>query len=1713
MSTPSLSKSASTESFSNATLLSEGSSYRPSTGIKLVSKDGSISHAVHADDSDYAALELYRQEFSKSQAKLQSSDAESPRSACALCLQFIQFLLNKEASKLLVDACFQSFERDVLGPEDIHSLLRDLEKTPVVRKQALRTFYAVRSPGSSLCGEESALMKAAESGQASLLVLFGGQSIENPKCVSRLKDLYSQYPTLLDELTTVADTLLSSLSRLPATRDYYRHRNIDLRLWLENASKTPDQDTLGTAAFSFPIIGLIGLAHYCITAKILNKTPGDLRQILRGTSGHSQGIAVAACIAYSDSWKSFYENSKLFLELLFWTGFESHLAAPRSSLSATAIADSLDHGEGRPSSLLSVRGLDCRQLQSVVDQCNDGLTVSEMVYIALINDDDNLVVAGPAKSLRGLNLHLRSLKDGGDQSRTPFSQRKALQSHFFLPVSAPFHTPYLQEASAAVKQHMQGWIIPSIELKIPVYHSATGLDIRQMNKWDVVATIIDAIMVKTVNWPLTLNVADVSHIVVFGGGRLVDLAARYKEGQNVRIIAGCELETSNDLVGSKGELFARDMRDNVLYPQSWAQTFGPRMIESYSSPHRLETKLSRLLGTPPIMVAGMTPTTVHSDVVSAIMNAGYHVELAGGGYLNAGAMEEAINRVVDAVPPGRGVTCNVIYSSPKAIGWQIPMIRRLIKQGVPIDGVTIGAGVPSPEIITEYATTLGLKHISFKPGSSTAIKQVIEAARSHPTFPVILQWTGGRGGGHHSFEDFHTPILKTYGEIRRCPNIILVAGSGFGDAQGIHPYITGSWAYQFGRPAMPFDGILLGSRMMVAKEAHTSRAAKEVIVSTAGGSDWEKSYAGSVGGIVTVKSEMGQPIHKIATRGVQLWAEFDKHLFCLTKDKRLAELKRKRQSIIRRLNEDFAKPWFGRNRFGDVVDLDDMTYYEVLQRLVELMYVRRQNRWIDESYATLVQDFCIRTLERLGDQRMINLDLRVDSPLVLIEAMQTACPAYATQLLHPEDVAFFLGRCRIGGQKPVNFIPVLDENFETWFKKDSLWQSEDLDAVVDQDPGRVCILHGPAAAKYSRRSNESAKTILDDIHARLVDLLRNGDVSEHEDPVELSREPSGSSEALGWATRPSAWMNAIMNEEYVLQGSKRIPNPIRRLLGSWSGGIMKVKYFGSSLQLSYQRGEEIQIAAKLHSANGRHISVDLFHSNNEESKPCALNLAYQYNPEVPGKISEVTVERNSRIQAFYQSLWCTQNQSLNANRSIRSTFYGDEVLLDKGLLQDMTLTISAANADLGHSMSTSFPIDICIKLAWGVLIQPLLSREIDCDLLKLVHQSNTFEYCSNATPLKVGDTISSSSRVIAVRIIEAGKTVVVKATIVRSGEAVANVTSEFLIKGTFVDFENTFEERKEPMMEMHIASEVDEMILKSRDWISIENGDLSLVGKTILFSITTSIRGKAKSPYNTLRVEGDIHEKQSGNYSRQIGRCTFSADDCKGNPLADFLERRGRPASPGVSLQRPGWSNASSSIDISIPASNESYAKFSSDFNPIHISPLFASWAELPGTITHGMFTSAVSRAVAEHFLDDIFRTRFRSYKTKFTGMVLPGDEITVSVEHTAMIEGRLLITITVANKTTGDKVMEGEAEVEQDGTMYVFTGQGSQEQNMGMALYESSVAARSVWDSADKHLRERFGKILSRRISQSPLMQIDRMVNIRHRPSKSKNFNHSFSW
>jgi len=89
----------------------------------------------------------------------------------------------------------------------------------------------------------------------------------------------------------------------------------------------------------------------------------------------------------------------------------------------------------------------------------------------------------------------------------------------------------------------------------------------------------------------------------------------------------------------------------------------------------------------------------------------------------------------------------------------------------------------------------------------------------------------------------------------------------------------------------------------------------------------EKIYKVPAGGVITVRSEMGEPIHKVANGGVRLWwvsirilipkcfqltrlqyrTELGRKIFSGDKAKRLVELKKQPDYTIRRLNTNFRK--------------------------------------------------------------------------------------------------------------------------------------------------------------------------------------------------------------------------------------------------------------------------------------------------------------------------------------------------------------------------------------------------------------------------------------------------------------------------------------------------------------------------------------------------------------------------------------------------------------------------------------------------------------------------------------------------------------------------------------------------------------------------------------------------------------------------------------
>ena len=321
----------------------------------------------------------------------------------------------------------------------------------------------------------SALFSAARDGDASIYAVFGGQGT-NEVYFDELQNLYDLYtPYVAPFVQIITDELFAPLIRSSSLP--YDH-GLDASSWLSGSAPLPPVSYLASVAVSFPIIGLTQLIQYLVAFKVAGLTPGEMLARFSGATGHSQGIVSAVAISASSTYEQFVLNSKKALKWLFLAGSRAQVAFPVVSLEPSIIADSVEGGEGVPSPMLTVVGLNLKDLDRHVAATNKYLPDNSKLCISLHNSIKAFVVTGPSRALHGLVTALRKIRapSGLDQSKVPFSKRKPVFHVRFLVVGVPFHSPYLTDAvDALLDDDLRGeefW--KADELQIPVYHTADG---------------------------------------------------------------------------------------------------------------------------------------------------------------------------------------------------------------------------------------------------------------------------------------------------------------------------------------------------------------------------------------------------------------------------------------------------------------------------------------------------------------------------------------------------------------------------------------------------------------------------------------------------------------------------------------------------------------------------------------------------------------------------------------------------------------------------------------------------------------------------------------------------------------------------------------------------------------------------------------------------------------------------------------------------------------------------------------------------------------------------------------------------------------------------------------------------------------------------------------------------------------------------------------
>ena len=688
------------------------------------------------------------------------------------------------------------------------------------------------------------------------------------------------------------------------------------------------------------------------------------------------------------------------------------------------------------------------------------------------------------------------------------------------------------KTAKAIEAKRRGGAAPSLrvnplDVQIGFHHPALAPAVEQVVAWaqdcgldaDLAKKAAQAVLTTFVDWPAEitrLTDAGAQWILDLGpADGVVALTERAVRGRGVGVLA---------VASSDGQAQLFDAGLAPARPTPYAQ-YAPRVV-THDGDKRLVTKFTRVTGRSPMLLAGMTPTTVDPEIVAAAANAGHWSELAGGGQVTEAIFHDNLARLTELLEPGVAVQFNTMFLDPSAWGKHISTGKWVPKaraNGAPFDGVTVSAGAPDPEEATQLIADLragGFPHISFKPGAIKQIRRVLRIADAVDT-PVILQVEGGKAGGHHSWESLDEQLIATYDEIRARDNAVLAVGGGVGTPERAAEYLTGSWAEKYGLPAMPVDAIMIGTTAMAAKEATATESVKQALAAAKGTDKWIGASTAEAD-IASGLSSLGADLHEIDNSFARAGRLVDE----VAGDAEAVAARR--DEIIQALNKT-CKPYYG--------DLETMTYRAWLERYLELAGPDHRG-WLDVTWHARFVGMLERAEARLTEidhgpfTPVLDLELG-DDPQLAVDTLGEIYPDL-DEVLEPADAAWFLRHCRSKG-KPVPFVPVIDAEVRRWFRADTFWQAHDERYGANADA--VCIIPGPEAVAGIERANEPIAELMERFNAAAVAAATDAGAEEIPAPGLVERVLAAP--AVEWAGRQQNSPVTALGEEWELAGDGR----------------------------------------------------------------------------------------------------------------------------------------------------------------------------------------------------------------------------------------------------------------------------------------------------------------------------------------------------------------------------------------------------------------------------------------------------------------------------------------------------------------------------------------------------------------------------------------------
>ncbi|MFV0317928.1 MAG: fatty acid synthase subunit beta domain-containing protein, partial [Microthrixaceae bacterium] len=656
------------------------------------------------------------------------------------------------------------------------------------------------------------------------------------------------------------------------------------------------------------------LAPFAVPATVLNQlvairawVADDLDDVVASTTtivGHSAGLLSARLVASRGADIDPAEAAVVV-----------HLAADMGSL-GQAHPWSVGVGEleaagtqGRITTpMLAVSGLRRADVEALIAEAG----VSSVV-IGLVNSPSAHVLVGEPEALAEVKRRSELDRAG---SPAPGTTRPGVPSDPLwepLVTSAPFHHPALTDSAERLVRHWSGEADLVEELLGGSTHAASLNPTMLPGSGDgALADTVRSLMCDGVDWAGAVR--DVTHAESAGPAVVIDVGPSRSIHANTIDAAQGSGATVLHASGTRG---LRGLLTPGAAPEALVdhRDFAPVVLEIDGLGERIDNRHTRATGRSPIILAGMTPTTVDVGIVAAAARRGHLAELAGGGQVTESIFEARIAELAESLPPGDEVVFNTLFLDPYL--WDLHLGReRLVQRakaaGAPLCGVTISAGIPEVEVavpLLDELVAAGLWCNALKPGTLDQLDAALEIAAATP-HTLWIHLEGGHAGGHHSWQDLEGLLAARYDEIRRHDNVVLAAGGGVATPAHAAALLSGDWALAHGCAPMPVDAVLVGTAAMATAESTASTSVKEALVAAAGHDGWVGASE-FTGGVTSGRSGLGADIHFLDNAASRAAAVLDE---VAGDEEAVAE---RREEIVDALART-AKPYFG--------EVAEMTY-------------------------------------------------------------------------------------------------------------------------------------------------------------------------------------------------------------------------------------------------------------------------------------------------------------------------------------------------------------------------------------------------------------------------------------------------------------------------------------------------------------------------------------------------------------------------------------------------------------------------------------------------------------------------------------------------------------------------------------------------------------------------------------------------------------------